>query len=171
MRVRLGRLLEILHRGEDWLLTILVLALVLLAGAQILLRNVFDSGLTWAEPLLRTLVLWSAMLGAMLATREDQHIALDFIARFAQGTALRVARFLAFGFAAAFCAAMTWHTLGLVALDREGATPGVISLPAWWLECILPFGFAVMALRFALRAVLPPVPADSIAEAVVEPKA
>lgn len=134
----------------------LVLFLVVLAGAQILLRNVFDSGLSWAEPMLRMLVLWSAMLGALVATREDQHIGLDFIARFAHGMALRVAHFTAYGFAAALCAAMAWHSLGLVTLDHDGATPGVAGISAWVLELVLPTGFGFMALRFAIRAFLPP---------------
>ena len=46
------------------LVSILVMALI-----QIVLRNVFDSGLLWAESFLRILVLWIAILGAMVATR------------------------------------------------------------------------------------------------------
>ncbi|HSX62452.1 MAG TPA: TRAP transporter small permease [Tahibacter sp.] len=144
-----------LHRFEDWVLTLLVLVMVVLAGAQIVLRNFFDSGFPWAEPVLRALVLWSAMLGAVIATRDDQHIGLDFIARFAGGTALRVARFVALAFAAALCGAMAWYSWALVQLDREGHTEGVIGIPAWMLELILPVGFGLMALRFLIRSVLP----------------
>lgn len=153
-----------LHRFEDWVLTVLVVFMVVLAGAQILLRNVFDSGFAWAEPVLRALVLWSAMLGAVIATREDQHIGLDFIARFASGTALRVARFVALAFAAALCGLMAWHSWGLVELDREGGTAGVLGLPAWMLELILPLGFGLMALRFLIRSLLPPKSHDPLAE-------
>lgn len=145
-----------LHRFEDWLLTALVVFMVLLAGAQILLRNVFDSGFAWAEPLLRALVLWSAMLGAVIATREDQHIGLDFIGRFVSGVKLRIARFIALAFAAVLCGLMAWHSLALVKMDLEGGTDGVLGLSAWMLELILPLGFGLMALRFLIRSVLPP---------------
>ncbi|MBL8298749.1 MAG: TRAP transporter small permease [Rhodanobacteraceae bacterium] len=155
MTTALQRNLARLHRFEDWVLTLLVVVMVVLAGAQILLRNVFDSGFSWAEPVLRSLVLWSAMLGAVIATRDDQHIGLDFIARFARGTALRVARFAALAFAAALCAAMAWFSWGLVQLDREGGTDGVLGIPAWVLELILPLGFGLMALRFLIRSLLP----------------
>ncbi|HJU40689.1 MAG TPA: TRAP transporter small permease [Tahibacter sp.] len=145
-----------LHRLEDWLLTIFVVALIVLAGLQILLRNVFDGGFTWAEPVLRMLVLWSAMLGALIAARDDAHIGLDFINRFVDGVKLRIARFVALGFAAVLCGAMAWYSWGLVELDREGGTEGVVGIPAWVLELVLPIGFALMAVRFVIRAFAAP---------------
>lgn len=164
MTTAFQRNLARLHRFEDWVLTLLVVGMVVLAGAQIVLRNAFDSGFSWAEPVLRALVLWSAMLGAVIATRDDQHIGLDFIARFVSGTALRVARFVALAFAAALCAAMAWHSWALVQLDREGHTEGVLGIPAWMLELILPLGFGLMALRFLIRSVLPPKEHESTPE-------
>lgn len=164
MTTAFQRHLARLHRCEDWLLTLLVVFMVLLAGAQILLRNVFDSGFAWAEPVLRALVLWSAMLGAVIATREDQHIGLDFIARFVSGVKLRVARFIALAFAAVLCALMAWHSGGLVQLDREGGTDGVLGIPAWVLELILPLGFGLMALRFLIRSLLPAKAHDVLPE-------
>jgi TRAP-type C4-dicarboxylate transport system permease small subunit len=159
------RALHWLHKLEDWLLTILVLSLVVLAGAQILLRNVFDSGFAWAEPLLRALVLWSAMLGAVIATREDQHIGLDFIGRWVSGVKLRIARFIALTFAAVLCGLMAWHSWALVQLDLEGGTEGVLGISAWMLELILPLGFGLMALRFLIRSVLPPKSHELLPEA------
>lgn len=147
-----------LHKLEDWLLTVLVIGLVLLAGAQILLRNVFEHGLTWADPLLRAMVLWSAMLGALVATREDHHIGLDFIARFAQGAARRAAHVIAMLFAAILCGAMAWYSVQLVQLDLDGSAKGVAGLPAWTLETIMPVGFGLMAVRFFLRAFGQPKP-------------
>lgn len=153
-----------LHLLEDWLLTLFVVVLIVLAGAQILLRNVFESGFTWADPLLRFLVLWSAMLGAMIAAREDQHIGLDFINRFIDGTKLRIARFIALGFATVLCALMAWYSWGLVELDREGHTEGVIGIPAWVIELVLPIGFGLMAIRFAIRAFAPAPRHDHVPE-------
>lgn len=153
-----------LHLLEDWLLTLFVVVLIVLAGTQILLRNVFEGGFTWAEPVLRFLVLWSAMLGALIAAREDQHIGLDFINRFIDGIKLRIARILALGFATVLCALMAWHSWGLVQLDLEGHTEGVIGIPAWVLELVLPIGFGLMAVRFAIRAFAPVPKHDHVPE-------
>jgi len=150
--------LERLQKVEDWLLATLVLTLVALAGAQIILRDFFDTGLSWADPFLRTLVLWTGMLGALAAVRDDKHIALDVLQRFLAPTAQRVARVLTLGFAAVICAAMAWYSVGLVRIDFVEATQvgTALSIPAWFPETILPVGFALMALRFILHAFMPP---------------
>src|SRR4051812_6244482 len=48
---------------EDGILAVLVLTLVALAGTQILLRDLFHTGISWADPVMRDLVLWTGMLG------------------------------------------------------------------------------------------------------------
>jgi len=73
---------NILHRVEDAALILALASMLVMALAQIVLRNFFDTGLLWAEPFLRILVLWVAMLGGMVATREGRHIAIDAAARY-----------------------------------------------------------------------------------------
>ena len=51
------RWIDRLHRAEDALRAFLLTAMILLAGTQILMRNLFDSGFVWIDPLLRVLVL------------------------------------------------------------------------------------------------------------------
>jgi TRAP-type C4-dicarboxylate transport system permease small subunit len=143
-----------LERIETGLIAVLVLAMVLLAGAQILLRNFLDTGLAWADPLLRAMVLWAAMLGALAAARDDKHIGLDLVAHFMRGRARRLLRAVTLLFAAGISAAMAWYGVGLVRLDYgSGAVAGI---PNWCLEAIIPIGFGLLALRLALRAFQPP---------------
>ena len=157
------RSLVVLRHIENGLLTALVLLLVVLAGAQIILRDLFHTGLSFADPLMRQLVLWTGMLGALAAVRDDKHIALDVLQRFLQPGAQKVARVLTLGFAAMVCAALAYYCYAMVQVDFEGATPSPLSgLPAWTAELILPVGFGLMALRFALRAVAPPAPPHAL---------
>ena len=153
--------LDWLRSIENGLLAILVLVLVGLSGAQIVLRVFFQTGLSWADPFLRGLVLWTGMLGALAAVRDEKHIALDVLQRFLPPVAQRVARFATLGFAAALCASMAWYSSGLVGIDyAEGLQSGggsiVAALRACFAESILPAGFALMALRFVLRMFAPP---------------
>lgn len=150
--------IEILRRIEDWLLAILVLLLVVLAGGQIVLRDFFHTGISWADPLMRQLVLWTGMLGALAAVRDEKHIALDVLQRFLSPLVQKIARMLTFGFAAAICAALAWYSFVMLGVDYASATPSsaFASLPAWIPETILPTAFGLMALRFVLRAFLPP---------------
>jgi TRAP-type C4-dicarboxylate transport system permease small subunit len=149
------RIAQFVERIETALIATLVLAMVLLAGAQILLRNLFDTGIAWADPLLRAMVLWAAMLGALAAARDDKHIGLDLLTHFLQGRARRIARAFALLFAAAMCVTMAWFGANLVQLDFSGGTP-VAGIPGWMVELIIPIGFALLAVRLALRAFQPP---------------
>jgi TRAP-type C4-dicarboxylate transport system permease small subunit len=145
-----------LDRIENALIAVLVLAMVLLAGAQILLRNLFETGIDWADPLLRALVLWTAMLGALAAARDDKHIGLDLVTHFVHGRAKRVLRVMTLVFAAAISAAMAWYGANLVMLDYGSGTNAFANVPSWCVELILPAGFALLALRLAIHAFLPP---------------
>ena len=155
MSERAARAAVWIERVETGLIAVLVLAMVLLAGAQIVLRNLFETGLAWADPLLRAMVLWTAMLGALAAARDDKHIGLDLLTHFLHGRTRRAVRVVALLFAAAVSAAMAWYGLGLVQLDVGGGTP-VAGIPAWIVESVLPAGFALLAIRLAIRAFLPP---------------
>ncbi|MEO6688037.1 MAG: TRAP transporter small permease subunit [Dokdonella sp.] len=144
-----------LERIETGSIALLVLAMVVLASAQIVLRNFFDSGLAWADPLLRAMVLWAAMLGALAAARDDKHIGIDFVAHFVHGRTRRVLRAISLLFAAGIAAAMAWYGVGLVQLDYAG-TSAIAGIPNWCIEAIIPVGFTLMALRLAVRAFQPP---------------
>ena len=157
----MSRALKILTFVENGILAALVLLLVGIAGAQIVLRDLFDTGLSWADPLMRNLVLWTGMLGALAAVRDDKHIALDVLQRFLAPVLQKVARIVTLGFAAIVSAAMAWYCWNMLAIELDGATPPG-QLPAWLPESILPVAFGLMALRFALRAFAPPAHAPPL---------
>ena len=162
MKAGIGRALGVVNTLENWLIAALALALMLLAGVQIVLR-LLDHGLIWLDPLLRVLVVWVALLGAVAAARSDKHISLDVVGKLLHGKALRVARVFAFGFASVMSLVMLRASLGLIELDRESATTLFGSVPAWWAELILPIAFTLLSLRFALRAFAVPVREDRVA--------
>lgn len=152
------RALRWLHRFEDGLIAVAVLVLVLLAGTQIVLRNLFDTGFSWADPLLRALVLWTAVLGALAAARENKHIGLDVITHFATGRTAALLRFVALGFAAVVCALMAWYGIDLVKLDLDSGSVAFSGVPVWMVELIVPVGFALLAVRLGVHAFLKPPP-------------
>lgn len=151
-----ARLVRALHALETGLLVLMVLALVGLTGAQIVARLAFDGGWAWIDPVTRAMVLWTAMLGALVAARDDRHINLDALTRMLRGRPLRIARFLTLGFAAAVCALLAWYAWQLVALDRESATVAFGPVMAWHVELVLPSGFGLLALRLLVRACVAP---------------
>ena len=156
MKQASARLLLFVNTLENWLIAVLALALVLLSGLQIALR-LLDHGLVWLDPLLRVLVIWVALLGAVAAARQDKHISLDVVGKLLHGKSLRIARAIAFTFAAVVCVVMLRASFGLIELDRESGTMLFEQVPTWWAELILPVAFALLALRFLVRAFSPPI--------------
>ena len=145
-----------LRRVETGIIATLALVMIALAGAQIVLRNFFDTGLLWADPLLRVLVLWTAILGALAAAAEDKHVGLDLLTHFLRGRTKVLARGAALLFGAVVSALMAWSSAQLVQLDYGTATRAFGVVPNWCVELILPVGFSLLALRLALRAFQPP---------------
>jgi TRAP-type C4-dicarboxylate transport system permease small subunit len=151
-----ARWLQRLHRFEDLLLAAMLLALVVLAVLQIVLRIGFDSGLQWAESISRAGVLWVALLGALGATRQRQHIMIDAVPRLLGPRARRVMWAGTQVAAAVVAAALAWFGASLVSLEREGPVPFALGIPSWVPMLALPVGFGLMSLRFLLAATLPP---------------
>ena len=73
------RLARWLNYLEDGLIVLILFMMIGLAVYQIILRNLFSSSLVWVEPLLQNAVLWVGLLGAMIASRRDEHIRIDLI--------------------------------------------------------------------------------------------
>jgi len=156
----LGRINRLISRLEDSLLIGLVAALLLVAVAQIVLRNALGEGLLWAEPAMRVAVLWIAMIGAMVACREGGHIKINLLEVYTQGSARRLIGALANLGACLTCAVLAYASWLFVSYERMDGMTTFLNLPAWWFESILPVGFAVMTLRFLRDAAADAPPVD-----------
>lgn len=143
---------RIIHKLENSLLVVALISMLTMALVQIFLRNFFDSGILWAESFLRILVLWVGVLGAMVATREDNHINIDVISRYLSSTWQKIARLIGNLFAAVICALVSWHSLTLVQFEYVDETIAFGVVPMWICQAILPVGFGIMSLRFVINA-------------------
>jgi C4-dicarboxylate transporter DctQ subunit len=142
-----------LHRAEDGLLAILLTAMILLAGTQILLRNLFDSGFVWIDPLLRVLVLWLGLIGATVATRQNKHIRIDLLSRQFKRNTHRLIQSLVGQVSAWTCLVIAWYGMDWIRLDYADAVTAFAGIPAWSVEIIVPLAFALIGLRYLLRSI------------------
>jgi C4-dicarboxylate transporter DctQ subunit len=145
---RLDRLLAGLERVA---IVVLLCGLLLLGLLQIVLRNVFAGGLFWADEVLRHLVLWLGFLGASLATHEQRHLRMDVLARWMPEGAQPWLALLLNLVAASGCAVLAQAAWTFVRFERESGAVLSVGLAVWMVQSIVPLGFALMALRFALR--------------------
>lgn len=151
----LARWHRLLLKTEKLLLVALVLSMIGIAVAQILLRNLLGAGLLWADGYTRTSVLWLALLGAMLASRRQRHIAIDVLVRYVPNrwrpVALRI-RLLA---TALVCFVAVWFSAGFVIQEYGVGDMAFADVPSWWCQSAIPFAFTVIGLRYGAAAFLP----------------
>ncbi len=155
----LERLGGILAAVEDGILVSLLTVMIGLAGTQILLRNLWDTSIGWGDPLLRVTVMWVGLLGAMAASRDDNHITIDLVSRFLEGRAEAATRIITGLVSAVVCTALAWHGIRFVLFEREDQAIAFASVPAWMCELIIPVAFGIMALRFLTGVLAQLVPA------------
>lgn len=142
------KLITGVHRLEDGVLIAALVSMLAIALLQIVLRNVFDSGFLWAESFVRILVLWVAILGAMVATREANHISIDVLSRLIPPRPLFIVKLIAALFSAAVCLTAAYYSFEYITYEYEDGTIAFASVPVWVCQSILPFGFLVMGVRF-----------------------
>ncbi|MBU2538698.1 MAG: TRAP transporter small permease subunit [Proteobacteria bacterium] len=148
---QLSRLLE---RLEEAVLLLLLGAMILLACVQIALRDIWGGGLSWADPLLRVMVLWAGLLGAVVATQMDKHISIDLASHLLPKGIFRWLRVVRSFFCAGVCVVLTWLAIDFVrqeALQSNGQE--MAGLASWQLNLIFPIAFGGIALRFLIGSV------------------
>ncbi len=151
VRSRLTRVLGLLYRLEDLLIAALLTATMGLALFQIILRNVMGTGIVWGDVLVRILVLWIGMAGAMAATREGKHISIDLLTRFLTPGLRRVADSLTALFAALICLAAAYFSLQFVLSEYAAGDLVFGRIPFWVCESVLPLAFSIIGLRYGTQ--------------------
>lgn len=127
--------------------------MILLSFGQVLLRNFFQGGILWADLFLRQGVLWVGFLGASLATREGRHISIEVLSHFLPPRlAHRIQRVVQL-IAAGVSGTLAWAAWQFVEMERDAGSTLFLDIPGWIFQIILPYCFAVVALRFFLISV------------------
>jgi len=142
--------------AEDALLLVILICMILLAGTQIFLRNFLETGLFWGDEMLRMMVLWLTMAGALAASRRDKHISIAVLDRFLPRRAQLTSKVLIDLFTASVCALFAWQSARFVMGSYEFGDVLMRSVPAWTMQIILPIGFALMAYRHLVLAIRRP---------------
>ena len=142
---------EKLSRVEQVLIAVLLTVMILLAFAQIVLRNFFASGIDWGDALVRYLVVWVGFIGAAVATKEGKHITIDVLSRGLTGAGNSAIRAISHFVSAAVCGILTWAGIRFILFEAQMGGVAFFKLPVWVPELIIPLTFGLMTLRYSLR--------------------
>jgi len=148
----LKSLLSLLERigriAEDTALVVLLGSMVVLAFTQIVLRQFFDSGIGWADELVKIIVLWLAMIGSIAAARDNRHIRIDVLSHVLPDKLVVLSRIVVDLFAAAVCAVIAWQAWRYLQIEIEWQETVLDDLPAWIAHAVVPAAFLLISYRF-----------------------
>jgi len=150
----LERAQMILYRVEDSILVGLLMLMITLAVLQIFLRNLFETGIVWSDVLVRILVLWVGLVGAMVASRKGNHINIDIMERFLSERAKIIVNFVVELFTAFICSMVAYYSIRFVQMELVDGGRAFANVPTWVCEAIIPFAFVVIAIRYVLLSIV-----------------
>ncbi|MCP3852419.1 MAG: TRAP transporter small permease [Gammaproteobacteria bacterium] len=140
--------------AESFLLVATFISVLIIAVTQIALRNFFDSGIIWADTFLRITVLWIGMMGAIIASRNNNHINMNLGLRYLSPKALPYVQAIVHFFTACVCLIVTWYSINLVSMEYEDTGMAFANIPVWVTVMIIPIGFFIMGLRYVSLSIL-----------------
>ena len=144
---------NILSWIENGFLCLLLFSMILLACVQIFLRFFYSSGILWADPLLRYMVIWVGLFGAAVATKQSQHISIDIISHLMPEKILPWLHWFINFFSASVCIVLTYAAIIFVRDEALYGGRGILDIPSWWLNLAYPIAFGIIASRFLILAV------------------
>ncbi len=144
-----GRLFDALA----FIAALILLAMVVIVTADVLLRNITNGGISWANEVTEYALYVITLLTAPWLLRRGQHVRLDIILTIVPA---RVAWLMeAIGDALGLLLSLVLVRYG-AGMTYDSARLGAITIknlvfPEWWLLAPLPVTFALLAIEFVFR--------------------
>ena len=147
-----GLLSRVIARIEEFTVAILLGAMIFLVLIQIVQRNFFSTGITGGAEMVRHLVLWIAFIGAAMAARDAKHIRIDVALRIITPRWRMFAEALTGLFTALVCGILMYAAIQFNIMDyHSGTVIAFFDTRVWLLELIIPVGYLVIMIWFAVR--------------------
>jgi TRAP-type transport system small permease protein len=150
----LPRIARIVAAATRWLLGALLLGMVLLNVANAMCRYLFSIVFIGADELLVYAMIWMVMIGMILVTIDDRHIALDFLVNRLSRRPRRALLMLHHTVIAAGCAYAAVQSFEFTErVAAIGQTSMALGFPMVFPHSALVVGFAGTALIAALLVI------------------
>ena len=121
----MARIIDLYCRFLKFTIAVFLAIMVVLVFGNVVLRYVFNSGITISEELSRWLMVWLTFLGAIVALREHAHLGVDTLVRALPAIGRRICFILSYGlmlYADWLLLAGSWRQTIITAGDRAPAT-------------------------------------------------
>jgi TRAP-type C4-dicarboxylate transport system permease small subunit len=134
-------------RWDDYIVLTLFWVLAGVVFLQFFTRYVLNDSVAWTEEIARFLLIGVTFIGAVMATRKQSHIAVEFLYRWVPRTGRKMAQFVIDATTTSFFIAMAFLTGQIAGRTRQLMVS--IELPKSTIYWIVAAAFACMALYSA----------------------
>lgn len=147
-------MIKFLHRFEETVIGLLLVATTLLVFVEVVLRFFFNEGLLWAQEATLYLSAWMVLIGASWGIREGAHIGVDALVKTFSPSLQKTVTLIALALAMVYCVLFfygSWVYLSkmkLIAIEMED-----IPIEKWKAMLCLLIGFALLGLRMITVAI------------------
>jgi TRAP-type C4-dicarboxylate transport system permease small subunit len=122
------RIVDLLFRFFEFVLVVLLAAMVVMVFGNVVLRYAFNSGITVSEELSRFAFIWLAFIGAVVGVRDRAHLGADFVVNALPPAARKVCFLLCSGLIIWSAALIFIGTFRGHAINMENYSP-VMGIP------------------------------------------
>lgn len=137
------------NKLEEYLLCGSLVVTTFIIFAQIIMRSLFNSSLTWSEELTRYIFIWQIWLGVSIAQKEKQHIKVELLFSFIKNEKFKdVVDIVATLILIAFNIFLIINGSELVGqmIARHNLS-GAMRLPMYIVYIVLPLSAGILCLR------------------------
>ena len=143
----LGGLERGLIVANQAVVVIMMMAMTGLVFANVVSRYLFGDSLNWSEEIARYLMVWVTYIGAGLAMREGQHVAIDYVQTLLPRRLQPWVRGVVAASILAFLGILTYVGIEFSAFAWRQTTP-VMQWPMGSMYLAIPVGALLFALHF-----------------------
>jgi C4-dicarboxylate transporter DctQ subunit len=143
-----SRITSMLHTFENRFLSALLLLMIVLSSAEIIIRTMIGGSVLWISPVLKILVLWIAMLGAVLASRDKEHVCIDVLSHYISNKYQYLIQSICTLFVAIVSFIISYYSFQFVYSTYEYKDIAFNNTPLWIWQSIIPIAFLFIAIRF-----------------------
>jgi TRAP-type C4-dicarboxylate transport system permease small subunit len=137
------RMSTIINRAAEIALLAIISVMAGVVFVEVLFRYVLMLPLFWTEEFARYSLVWSSLLGAGVALKRGEHIAVTFFVDRIPGCMGPQAALLVSVFIALFLTVILWGGIHLVILTRHQLSPAM-RIPMAWPYLAIPISSLIM---------------------------
>ncbi len=132
------------HHIENAVITLALTALVVLPLAESVLRKTLHLGISGSTALVQHFTLILGMIGGVIAAREERLLPLSTLGTLLKGKTKTAASVFSGSCSTTVGALLCWASLQFVLSEREAGKILAYGIPVWFVQLVMPFGFALI---------------------------